>query len=61
MKIETKFSIGQKVRISEMQCAARILAIYVTIDADGPQYNCRWFIHGELKTGYLLESELEDK
>ena len=57
--IGPKFSLRQKVRIKELACDAVILSFH--IDGEGLQYNCRWFMNGELKTGYLLESELEQK
>jgi len=59
MKIETLYALRQKVRIKELACDAVILGF--NVDREGLQYNCRWFINGELKTGYLLESELEPK
>lgn len=57
MKLETRFSFRQCVWIKELRITARILGVFV--DADGMQYNCRWFINGEIKTGYLLEDEIE--
>lgn len=58
MKLETKYALRQKVWITELRCAATVVGIY--LDGDGLQCQCRWFINGEQKTGYLLEDDLQE-
>lgn len=57
MNIESAFNLFQNVRIKEIGRPAVITAI--NVDSSGLQYLCRWFMNGEIKTGYLLAEEIE--
>ena len=58
MKIETKYSILDRVWIQELRVPATILAIY--IGETGTQYSLRYFGSGDAKTTYFYESEIAD-
>lgn len=56
MIIETKFEIGDKVVINELNVAGKVVAFYYDIQLE---YKVRYFDSGDLNHIFFLEDELE--
>lgn len=56
MIIETKFEIGDKVVINELNIAGKVVAFYYDIQLE---YKVRYFDSGDLNHIFFLEDELE--
>jgi hypothetical protein len=56
MKINTKFSIKDQVRIIELDWPAWVIGIFIT--SQGTEYKVRYFNNGKLEIEYLFEEEL---
>jgi hypothetical protein len=56
MTIETKYSLGDKVRISELPAEGRVISIWVS--AFGLQVEVRYFMDGKAQKEYFFEDEL---
>ncbi len=55
MKIETKYEIGQKVFIEQLNLSGIILAIYYLNQVE---YRVRFFDGGSIRDPYFFENEL---
>lgn len=58
MKINTKFNIKDKVKITELKREGKITSIYIS--ETGIQYNVRFFEGADVKTVYFYEDELKE-
>jgi hypothetical protein len=57
MTIETKYNLGNRVRIKELNRDGTVLGF--CIDADGLTYRTRYFDGGKPEIVYFLDKELE--
>lgn len=58
MKVETKFSIGDRVEIVELDRAKSVVT-EIRIAPNGTTFKVHWFHNGERKEGWLFEHELK--
>lgn len=56
MFMDFKFEIGEKVKISVLNCEGRILSIWIV--RRGLTYEVRYFFEGKVVTDYFYEDEL---
>jgi hypothetical protein len=54
---EFEFQIKQKVRIKQLECEGKVVAIYIC--ETGVRYEVRYFIKAEAKNVYFYADELE--
>lgn len=59
MKIETKYSIGDRVKIVDLEYCNAIIN-QICIGQIGFTYEIYWFHDGERRSGWLTEHELSD-
>jgi len=57
MKLDTKFSLHQRVTITELETVGRVRNIQISID--GVAYKVSFYIDGERNDEWLYEDELE--
>jgi hypothetical protein len=57
MKIETKYDIKDKVEITELGAAGRVVSIWIT--PTGIQIEVKYFMDGKLNKEYFYEDELD--
>jgi uncharacterized protein YodC (DUF2158 family) len=56
MILELKFSIGDRVQITEVERPGKVLSVWLT--KTGTQYEVRYFDKAEAKSIYFYEDEL---
>ena len=56
MTIETKYSLGDKVRINELPAEGRVISVWVS--TFGLQVEVRYFMDGKAQKEYFFEDEL---
>lgn len=57
MKIETKYSIDDRVVIPDLENAKAVIN-QICIGRIGTTYEVRWFHNGDLKSGWLTEDQI---
>jgi hypothetical protein len=57
MTIETKYSLGDKVRIKELPVDGRVISVWVS--TFGLQVEVRYFMDGKAQKEYFFEDELD--
>jgi hypothetical protein len=56
--IRIAFTLGQKIKITELKCSGFISSIWFT--EAGLKYEVRYFLNGEAKSVYFYERELSE-
>lgn len=59
VKLESKFEIGDKVKIKETEHSGRIMSVWWT--AIGAQLEVRYFHEGKINKEYFFEDEIEKR
>jgi hypothetical protein len=58
MEIRFLYSIGDRVKITDLDRCGYVTGLYYT--ETGKQYQVSYFHEGDLKTNYLLESQISE-